>query len=126
MFVTILSLSIHSYSQQISDQGYSGNKVGNSPSKRPESVRYILDGRDVIKKTIPPSNICFESGKVEIEIVVDKKGNVLEAKLGKGSTTNSSCLVDASKKAALNTKWNIDKKAFSKQAGKIIYYFIVD
>ena len=94
-----------------------GDGVGNSSIER-----YLLTGRKVVSKSYPENN-CNEYGTVAMQIVVDRKGNVLEANPGIGSTNLSQCLVKASKEAALKTKWNVDEKAPEKQIGRIIYTF---
>ncbi|WP_134355998.1 energy transducer TonB [Flavobacterium psychrophilum] len=108
------------------EQNQSGNGVGNGGNGvgygKSLSEPYFLTGRKVINKTIPEYN-CSEFGRVVIEITVDRNGNVLDANLGRGSTTNEKCLVNASKIAAMNTIWNIDENASEKQKGKIIYDF---
>jgi hypothetical protein len=84
---------------------------------------YSLERRKAINKPQPEYN-CNEEGTVVVEIVVDKKGNVLEAKTGlKGTTNNSKCLLDACKEAASKTKWEVDENAPEKQVGNISYNF---
>lgn len=59
-----------------------------------------------------------------VRIQVDKNGKVIYALPGvKGSTNTAPCLLKPAKEAALNTKWNADNKAPSKQTGTIIYKF---
>lgn len=82
-----------------------------------------LNGRKIIKKPSPEYN-CNEQGKVVVEITVDKNGNVINAIAGVNGTTNkSACLLNASKIAALETKWQPDNNAPDKQIGKIEYNF---
>lgn len=82
-----------------------------------------LNGRKIIKKPSPEYN-CNEQGKVVVEITVDKNGNVINAIAGVNGTTNkSACLLNASKIAALGTKWQPDNNAPDKQIGKIEYNF---
>ena len=82
-----------------------------------------LNGRRIIKKPSPEYN-CNEQGKVVVEITVDKNGNVINAIAGVNGTTNkSACLLNASKIAALGTKWQPDNNAPDKQIGKIEYNF---
>lgn len=91
-----------------------GNNFGNA---------YNLNGRKVIVKPLPEYK-CNEQGKVTVQIVVDKSGNVLEAKTGvKGTTNMSKCLLDASKEASLKTKWQSDENAPERQIGTIYYNF---
>ena len=82
-----------------------------------------LNGRKIIKKPSPEYN-CNEQGKVVVEITVDKNGNVINAIAGVNGTTNkSACLLNASKIAALGTKWQPDNNAPDEQIGKIEYNF---
>lgn len=82
-----------------------------------------LNGRKIIKKPSPEYN-CNEQGKVVVEITVDKNGNVINAIAGVDGTTNkSACLLNASKIAALRTKWQPNNNAPDKQIGKIEYNF---
>ena len=84
---------------------------------------YNLAGRTALSKPIEKPN-CQEEGTVVVSIEVDKNGKVIRATPGARGTTNSaSCLYQAAKKAALNTKWNPDSNAPSKQKGTIIYKF---
>ena len=69
-------------------------------------------------------NLVTIGGKVVVEITVDKNGNVINAIAGVNGTTNkSACLLNASKIAALGTKWQPDNNAPDKQIGKIEYNF---
>ena len=59
-----------------------------------------------------------------VSIEVDKNGKVIKAVPGiKGSTNTAPCLLGPAKQAALQTKWNADGEAPSKQKGTIIYKF---
>lgn len=79
--------------------------------------------RKVLTKPTPKYN-CNEEGKVVVEIVVDKGGNVIDVKTGlKGTTNNSKCLLDACKEAALKSKWEADENAPDRQVGIISYNF---
>lgn len=121
-----LVLSLHAFSQHGGNQGNVNDGIGNGPGKEaPPTDAYVLSGRRAIKKAIPQTR-CNESGRVVMDIVVDKKGRVTEAKLGRGSTTQSPCLVEAAKKAAFTTKWNKDKNATEQQNGKITYIFTIE
>jgi len=84
---------------------------------------YKLSGRKAL--TMPtPEYKCNEEGTVIVEIVVDKKGKVLEAKPGVRGTTNmAECLVNIAKNAALQTKFDPSNTAPNRQMGTIIYNF---
>ncbi len=84
---------------------------------------YNLNGRKAIVKPVPEYK-CNEEGKVVVQIVVDSKGNTIEAKTGvKGTTNMSKCLLDACQESALKTKWQPDENAPEKQTGIINYNF---
>lgn len=105
--ITLLKATINSKSNY---ENYNDNGTG-------------LNGRKIIKKPSPEYN-CNEQGKVVVEITVDKNGNVINAIAGVNGTTNkSACLLNASKIAALGTKWQPDNNAPDKQIGKIEYNF---
>lgn len=84
---------------------------------------YRLGGRKALTKT-KYTQECNESGTVVVKIEVDKNGNVLNATPGAQGTTNSAkCLLDPAKRAALDTKFNRDSNAPSRQVGYITYVF---
>lgn len=84
---------------------------------------YSLGGRRAISKPAPAYK-CNESGKVVVEVVVDKSGKTLSATAGvRGTTNNAKCLLDQAKIAAMNTKWEAAANAPDKQIGTINYYF---
>lgn len=84
---------------------------------------YQLGNRKPLSKP-KPDYICDEEGLVVVNIEVDKSGKVIKATPGvKGSTNTADCLLTQAKKAALNTKWQPDSNAASKQYGIIKYRF---
>ncbi len=84
---------------------------------------YRLGGRKALNKT-KYTQECNESGIVVVKIEVDKNGNVTNAVAGVRGTTNSAiCLLNPAKRAALDTKFNKDSKAPTKQVGFITYEF---
>lgn len=76
-------------------------------------------------KAMPsPDYPCNEEGKVVVTITVNQSGSVISAVPGaKGTTNSASCLLNEAKKAAMNSKFNADSNAPSKQVGEIIYNF---
>ncbi|MGC4040853.1 MAG: hypothetical protein QM710_08775 [Flavobacterium sp.] len=84
---------------------------------------YSLGNRKATLKSAP-NLICQESGRVAVQISVDRSGNVIKAVAGVQGTTNpASCLIEEAKKAALQTKWQPDNNAPETQIGKIVYVF---
>ena len=96
---------------------YYGNSSGGSGGN------YNLAGRKALSKPIRKPD-CQEEGRVVVSIEVNQNGKVIKAIPGvKGSTNTAACLLKAAKEAAMQTKWNADGKAPSKQRGTIVYNF---
>lgn len=84
---------------------------------------YRLGGRRALNKEKFMQD-CNESGLVVVQIEVNQLGQVISARPGvKGTTNNTSCLLDPAKRAAMATRFNNDSKAPSSQVGTIIYNF---
>jgi outer membrane biosynthesis protein TonB len=84
---------------------------------------YQLGNRKALNKP-KPNYTCNEQGIVAVQISVDQNGTVIAANPGIRGTTNAAkCLLEQAKIAAMNTKWQADPAAPSKQVGKIIYSF---
>lgn len=84
---------------------------------------YSLGNRKALSKPAPKYT-CNESGKVVVQISVDRNGNTINATAGiKGTTNTAKCLLDEARIAAMNTKWNASSDAPEKQTGKIVYNF---
>lgn len=96
-----------------------GGGIGNG-------VSYSLDGRSALALPKPyyPGN---EEGVVVVQVTVNKSGAVTKAEAGvKGSNTADPELISAAKKAALQTKFNVDENAPAFQTGTITYRFVLD
>ncbi|WP_318343075.1 energy transducer TonB [Flagellimonas baculiformis] len=67
---------------------------------------------------------CNESGRVVVEIIVDRSGQVIKATPGvKGTQNTAPCLLDAARKTALSYRWNSDNKAHVQQKGFVVVNF---
>lgn len=66
---------------------------------------------------------CNEQGKVVIQVTVNRTGNVIDAKLGRGTTNMSKCLVDVAIECAKKAKWNQSNEAPETQIGYLTYNF---
>lgn len=99
------------------------NVTGNEPKSDTDGkLGFDLGTRNMV---IPPvfDNDTKEEGKVIVEIVVDKDGNVLEANPnGRGTNTSSSLLKAKAKKMAIATKFSPDNKR-EEQRGSITIIF---
>lgn len=107
-----------------------GNGIGNGSGYGAGSgggsgggTGYSLGNRKAISKPAPKYT-CNESGKVVVEVAVDRNGKTISAIAGiKGSTNTAKCLLDQARIAAMNTKWDASSDAPEKQVGKIVYNF---
>lgn len=88
------------------------------------SVSYYLAERYRIKLPIPIYQ-CKGGGTVEVAIVVDRLGKVLEAEVIKRrSASASSCMKEAALQAALTSVFSKSKNAKEEQKGRIVYKFV--
>lgn len=94
-----------------------GDKIG-----KEKGVSFTLKGRNA--KDLPkPDYKDDDEGKVVIDVIVDRDGNVTKATEGKGTTTSSIVLKNAAKRAALNAKFSKNPDAAEFQKGTITYIF---
>lgn len=99
--------------------GYGAGSGGGSGG----GTGYSLGNRKAISKPAPKYT-CNETGKVVVEVAVDRNGRTISAIAGvKGSTNTAKCLLDQAQIAAMNTKWDSSQDAPEKQVGKIVYNF---
>ncbi|REJ83987.1 MAG: TonB family protein [Bacteroidetes bacterium] len=105
-----------------------GTGIGEGPGSgagRGGGVSFDLRGREMIRK--PQINDrSQETGKVVVEITVNKDGNVVTAVPGgRGSTTTSSYLNELAKEAAMKAKFNPSPEGADIQKGTITFIFVV-
>ncbi len=105
------------------DKGaYEGDE---SKGKGTSGIGHSLSGRSLEK---PPEvkDKSQKTGKVVLEIKVDRDGNVLYAEYSlKGSTTQDRYLINLAKKAARKAKFNTAPNAPEEQWGKMTFTFRV-
>lgn len=88
------------------------------------TTTYYLKDRMHVHIPLPVYQ-CEGSGKVVMEIVVNREGYVLDATIDKQqSQITADCFVEAATRCALSTRFNASKTAPEKQQGKITYIFI--
>jgi outer membrane biosynthesis protein TonB len=103
--------------------GYGPGSGGGSGGGTGGGSGYSLGNRKALSKPAPKYT-CNESGKVVVEVSVDRNGNTINAVAGiKGTTNTAKCLLDQARIAAMNTKWDASNDAPVKQVGKIVYNF---
>lgn len=85
---------------------------------------YLLGNRKATSKPKPDSSCSNETGKIVVEVTVDKNGNTISAVVGKrGTDIGATCLRNQAKQAALATKWAPSPNGTEQQTGEIIYAF---
>jgi outer membrane biosynthesis protein TonB len=89
-------------------------------------VSFDLGGR----KMVAPPNVVDNSqqtGKVVVDITVDRYGKVVQAIPGaRGSTTTSAHLNNVARTAALDTKFNANPDATVQQKGTMTFVFVLE
>lgn len=102
-------------------QGSGTGAGGNGDGK---GVDFNLGGRGA-KTLVPPTEVRTEPGKIVVEIMVDKEGNVVNAKAGaKGTNITNSNLYRKCEQAARKCKFAPDPNAPEVQRGTITYRFV--
>lgn len=92
--------------------------------KGPTTITYFLKGRNHVYIPVPVYK-CQGSGKVAMEIEVNRNGYVVSATVNKSeSQITEECLEEAASRAALTTRFNVNNSAPEKQRGRITYIFI--
>jgi len=90
----------------------------------PSSVFYSLKGRHKLILPIPVFK-CEGSGRVRVEITVNRQGKVIKADvIEKESDNYDDCLYEAALNAAYRSRFNIDNNSPQKQIGSITFNFI--
>lgn len=90
----------------------------------PTNITYRLENRyDVFIKV--PVYLCQYGGQVTVNIVVDRKGKVVNAKVdNESSQTTDQCLIKAALSGARNTRFNAKSSAPKLQKGSISFSFV--
>ncbi|MFW6218908.1 MAG: hypothetical protein ACOC3S_02195 [Bacteroidota bacterium] len=116
---------------ETSGEGNQGNPFGSPDSDNHAEgnsqgtggISFSLAGRNPVRLPKPEYNYQVE-GKVVVEVIVDKQGNVTKATPGvRGSTTLDSYLLNVAEKAALRAKFDRKPDAPLYQKGTITYLF---
>ena len=99
-----------------------GEGTGSGSGK---GVSFSLSGRKMVR-TPQINDRSQETGKVVVDITVDKDGNVVAAiPGGRGSTTTSAYLMKLAKDAAMKAKFNPSPEGADIQKGTISFVFLV-
>lgn len=108
-----------------SNQGISeGSGTGAGGNGDGKGVSFNLGGRGA-KELVPPTASNNTPGKIVVEIIVDKEGNVVRAKAGvRGTTISNTNLYRKCEQAARKCKFAADSNAPEEQKGTITYRFV--
>lgn len=108
----------------VSDPTKKENKKASEAYKGPSVISYSLDGRKAQSLPVPVYK-CYGGGDMYVQIVVNRKGYVIDASIIQGSSTSSDeCLVRAAIDAAKRSRFRASLTAPEKQVGEIVYRFI--
>lgn len=84
---------------------------------------YRMEDRYVGYKVYEPQDLGNAEGIVKLDITIDFSGDVKSAKLNSASTITDEEVIEACKKAALKTDFNLNLDAPKLQQGTITYTF---
>jgi len=102
-----------------------GEEDQNGPEiyRGPTNIYYSLENRYQVRLPVPVYK-CEGSDIVEVKIIVDQDGKVLQAQVEEmGDSFNEICLAEAAQQAALRTRFNADNDSPVRQQGSITYHF---
>lgn len=105
---------------------YSNSFYGNGTGNGTGSGRgYGLNGRSLAKKGEKVQQCGNETGKVIVQITVNKSGDVVKTQFIKGTTNTTPCVLEAAYKTARSYKWKPDSDAPDTQIGWIEVNFTI-
>lgn len=84
---------------------------------------YRMEDRYVGNKVYEPQELGNAEGIVKLDITIDFSGDVKSAKLNSASTITDEEVIEACKKAALKTDFNLNLDAPKLQQGTVTYTF---
>lgn len=109
--------------------GMTGTKGGDTSSMGGGGTDndFTLTGRQLLNGLAKPVYSERVSGRIEVEIQVDREGNVTSASLlPQNSNVSSRAVIEAVLEAARKTKFNKSETASFIQVGKIVYILKVE
>lgn len=93
------------------------------PYSGPSVLAWSLDGRKASHLPIPAYR-CYGAGEVTVIIVVNNKGDVVNAKVDEAVSSTDNCLRTYAVRAARLSKFSSSQTAPARQMGTITYAFI--
>ncbi|WP_445711540.1 energy transducer TonB [Flavobacterium sp.] len=101
-----------------------GNGTGNGTGSGSGSG-YGLGGRRLSSPGKKVEQCGNESGRVVVQITVNKNGSVIKTQYSKGTTNTTPCVLEAAYKTARAYKWQPDSNAPDTQIGFVVVNFNV-
>ena len=98
-------------------------KQETKPYSGPSVLSWSLDGRKASHLPIPAYR-CFGAGEVTVNIAVNNKGDVINAKVNESLSSADKCLNEFAIRAARLSKFSSSQTAPARQMGTITYAFI--
>ena len=112
--------------QRLLNRRYEGEDgVGSQKVKGKVTVSYSL--KDPVRHALRmpvPAYMCQGGGEVVVNIVVNRNGEVLDAKIDEALSEQNTCLRQAALAKAAASVFNADSSAPARQRGTISYLFI--
>lgn len=84
---------------------------------------FWLNGRPVVYKAYPPGRSNLNGKVVVVIFRADKEGNVVYAKIGRGTTVDDDTVLEDCLRAAKSSKFKAKPDAISEEQGTITYKF---
>ena len=114
----------------MSGNGSSGGGTGSTPgnplgkwSGTSNGQSWSLSGRDLVGSIPKPAYIGNQEGTIVVLIIVDRNGNVVGTKIGKGTTISNEALHNECMAKARKIKFSTNPKQTENQIGSITYRF---
>lgn len=126
LILIFLVLSVVAHSQDTLQSGRSSGRgdQGHGDTYGTMKVKMMdtLDNRKLLFKGLV-KDTCVETGRIVLTVMVNRKGKVINASVSRGTTSASTCLTEAAKVAALQSKFERNEKAAVLQPGRMVFYF---
>lgn len=108
---------------EVSGNSGNENKQESQTYKGPSVISYSLDGRKALYLPVPVYK-CYGGGDVSVQIIVNRKGYVVAAKVIEDVSSADECLHRYAVEAAKRSRFSASASAPDRQAGEIVYRFI--
>jgi periplasmic protein TonB len=104
---------------------YANSFYGSGGSGNGSGSGYGLGGRRLSSPGQKVEQCGNESGRVVVQITVNKNGSVIKTQYSKGTTNTTPCVLEAAYKTARAYKWQPDTNAPDTQIGFVVVNFNV-